>query len=482
MATINYGLSAKGFKRKRLPEIIQSLNNRVSDILGVQIETGSNSIFGQLHGVYAYEIANLWELAENTYNAMYPNTSQGVNLSNAAGLAGIRQITAEKSILYATCFGTEGTTIPYGAQISSLENPAMIFSCNDTDAVISKGAASTVQCSIPSAVSIGATYSITMDGTQKSYTAASGDTKSTVLTAISSQFEFDDRSFTVANDVLTVAMDDASKAFAISTSNNITVSNIGAPVEFVSNESGAINPALGTLTNIVTAYTGWASVTNQAATIVGRNDEQDISLRQRWSASVFDRASAMVEAIQAAIYTNVTGVTSATVYENDSDETDEFDRPPHSIEAVVQGGDPNDIAMEIWRTKAGGIDTYGEQSVEITDSQGVPHTMYFNRPTEVIVWIKVTIAENPDEEISPAAATEVAEAIFAKGLEQKVGEDVILQRYFAAIFNATKGIGYINLTATTGETPDTYGTTNIEISPRELAVFDLSRIEVTVAT
>ena len=26
MATINYGLSAKGFKRKRLPEIIQSLN------------------------------------------------------------------------------------------------------------------------------------------------------------------------------------------------------------------------------------------------------------------------------------------------------------------------------------------------------------------------------------------------------------------------------------------------------------------------
>ena len=56
MPTINYGLSAKGFKRKRLPEIIQSLNNRVSDILGVQIETGANSIFGQLHGVYAYEI------------------------------------------------------------------------------------------------------------------------------------------------------------------------------------------------------------------------------------------------------------------------------------------------------------------------------------------------------------------------------------------------------------------------------------------
>ena len=314
MPTTNYGLSAKGFKRKRLPEIIQSLNNRVSDILGVQIETGANSIFGQLHGVYAYEIANLWELAENTYNAMYPNTAQGISLSNSAGLAGIRQITAEKSTLYATCFGTEGTTIPYGAQISSLENPAMIFSCNDTQAVISKGAASTVQCSISSAVVEGATYFITMDGTQKSYTALSGDNKTAVLTAISSQFSFDDRTLSIANDVLTIAMNDAKETFAISTSANITVSNIGSPVEFVSNVAGEVNPAIGTLTNIVTAYTGWSSVTNQSAAVVGRNNEQDISLRQRWSASVFDRASAMVEAIQAAIYTNVTGVTSATVF------------------------------------------------------------------------------------------------------------------------------------------------------------------------
>ena len=481
MATINYGLSAKGFKRKRLPEIIQSLNNRVSDKLGVQIQTGANSIFGQLHGVYAYEIANLWELAENVYNAMYPNTAHGVNLSNAAGLAGIRQITAEKSTLYATCFGIEGTQIPYGAQISSLVNPAMIFSCNETTAVISSGRASTVQCVIPSAITASTVYSITIDGTQGSYTADGSETKTAVLTAIASQFSFADRVLVVSNDALDVVMDDATKTFAI-TASNITIQNIGSPVEFISNTAGAVDPNLGTLTNIVTAYTGWNSVTNQAATVVGRNDEQDISLRQRWSASVYDRASAMVEAIQAAIYANVTGVTSVIVYENDSDEEDEYNRPPHSIEAVVQGGDPQDIAKTIWRTKAGGIDTYGDEDIEIMDSQGVSHIMHFNRPTEVLIWIKVTISENPDETISPAAATEVAEAIFAKGQEQTVGEDVILQRYFAVIFSSTVGIGYINLTATTGETPGTYSASNIEIDPRSLAVFDLSRIEVTIAT
>ena len=478
MATVDYGLSAAGFKRKRLPEIIQSLNNRVADKLGIPIETGANSIFGQLHGVYGYEIANLWELAEKIYNAMYPSTAQGASLSNAAGLAGIRQITAERSIVYATCYGTEGTQIPYGAQISSLNNPEMIFSCNETHAVITSGAANTVQCVIPAAIAAGTVYAITMDGVQKNYTATASDTKTTVLTAILSQFSFDDRTMTLANDVLTVAMNDASKTFAISAA-NITVQNIGSPVEFVSTAAGAVNPAIGTLTNIITAYTGWASVTNQAETIVGRNDETDIALRQRWSASVFDRASAIVEAIQAAIYANVTGVTSATVYENDSDDTDADGRPPHSIEAVVQGGDDLDIATEIWRTKAAGIDTYGSEAVEITDSQGVNHTMNFNRPAEVPVWIKVVISENPDETISPAAASEVAAAILAKGQAQAVGEDVILQRYFAAIFASTVGIGYINITATTGETPGEYSATNIVISPREIAVFDASRIEVT---
>lgn len=482
MATVNYGLSADGFKRKRLPEIIKSLNNRVADKLGVKIETGANSLFGQLHGVYGFEIANLWEQAEKIYNAMYPSTAQGESLSNAAGLAGIRQITAERTTVKVTCFGTEGTAIPYGAQISSSQNAAMIFSCNETNAIITADAASTIQCTLPSDPTTGTLYSITIDGIQKTYTAVSTDTKTTVLTAIASQFSFTDRTLSVENGVLTISMTDAASTFVISVSNNLTLKNLGTPVEFISELAGEISPATGELTNIITAYTGWSSVTNQADPIVGRNNETDISLRQRWNASVYDRASAMVEAIQAALYANVPGVLSATVYENDDDEEDEYNRPPHSVEAVVRGGEDYRIAKTIWQYKAGGIDTFGDEAVEIADSQGVKHIMHFNRPDEIKIWMKITIAENPDESISAAAATEVAAAVLAKGNAQAVGEDVILQRYFAAIFNSTKGIGYISLTATTGDTAGTYTTDNIVISPRELAVFDASRIEVTVAT
>ena len=55
---------------------------------------------------------------------------------------------------------------------------------------------------------------------------------------------------------------------------------------------------------------------------------------------------------------------------------------------------------------------------------------------------------------------------------------MILQRYFAEIFKATRGVGYIELLAATGDSPGAYAKTNIIIDDRHIAVFDLSRIEV----
>ena len=64
MPDIKYGLSATGFKRKRLPEIMQAINARISDTLGLKTQIQSNSVLGQIVGVFSYEIADLWEQAE----------------------------------------------------------------------------------------------------------------------------------------------------------------------------------------------------------------------------------------------------------------------------------------------------------------------------------------------------------------------------------------------------------------------------------
>lgn len=473
-----YGLSDTGFRRKRLPDIIKSLNARVSDALGVQIRTEAGSVFGQIHGVYAYEIADLWEQAENSYNSMYPSTALGASLSNAAGLAGISLIEAEQTTLVATCYGTEGAEIPYLAQISDRN---YTYSCTDVYKPITADRASYIAMTIEEDPVADTVYGLTIDTEAHTYTASEGETKTQVLVGLYSQFSFTDRTGSTVNDVLAIVMNDETETMKVR-SVNLLVQSIGSPFNFACDTPGAVSPALGKVTQIPLTYPGWTSVSNNVPAAVGRDAETDIALRQRWSSSVFARSMAMTDSIAAAIYQNVPGVTVCLVRENDTDDTDADGRPPHSIECIVAGGARAEIAKQIWLKKAPGITTYGSVSADVTDSQGVIHTMNFNRPEEVKIWLKVIIAENPEEELPSAAPVEIQTALASKGSSQRIGEDVVLQKYFAAIFSATKGIGYINLTACVGDTAGTYSADNIEISARQVAVFDESRITVTVQT
>ena len=475
MPDIKYGLSATGFKRKRLPEILQSINARISDTLGLKTQIQSNSVLGQIVGVFSYEIADLWEQAENGYNAMYPSTAQGVSLSNAAGLAGIQLIDAEFTTLVATCFGANGTEIPYNAQITDGTNT---YSCTDVYKQIDSARACVVGVKLAGAVTEGTSYALTIDGVTQTYTAASGDTATNVLVNLSALFSFTDRTITVNNEAMLITMNDQAQTMNVIPGDALVLSVIGSPFNFKADTAGALSPNLGSITQIVTSYAGWDSVENNVAATVGRDAETDISLRQRWGASVYDRASAMVEAIRAALI-QTDGVTFAIVYENDTDETDADGRPPHSIEAVVAGGSPQDIGATIWRTHAGGITTYGSQDVTVNDSQGIPHIMRFNRPTEVPIHLQIKVTANPEKELSAAAITLIQSAIVTQGAGLTVGKDVILQSFYGTVYQATSGaVGYIEIKGSTDG--ETWSTDNIVMDARHLATFDAANISVTI--
>ena len=475
---IKYGLTADGFKRKRLPEIIKSLNDRVADKLGIEIQTGANSLFGQLHGVYGYEINNLWQCLEDTYNAMYPNTAQGVQLANSAALAGIFQIGAEKTSIVCTCYGTDGAIIPYEAKIASNDLTSATWSCVDPALEISSVRACDVEITVNS-IAVGNVYSITIDGATASYTAASGNDAAVILTSLMAGFsEFTDKAFSVSNNVLRLTMNDQSNTFSVSVNNNLTISKLGSPFNFLCETRGAIAPAIGAVSTIVTQVTGWDSVSNNVPANVGREAETDIALRQRWSRSVYGRANAMTDAIAAEIY-ETTGVTAVKVWENTDDVTDEYDRPPHSVEAVVIGGDPQTICNAIFRKKSAGIDTYGQISRVVYDSQGIPHTIFYNEPVETKVWLHVEITtDDAEQDESFGGLQNIRKAIIEEGEKFVVGQDVILQKFYGAIYRAVTGIGYVNITAATGDTPGAYSARNIPIDPRHVAVFGEARIEV----
>jgi len=114
-----YGVSNTGFKRKRLDLLLQELNAEVKTIFGDNFNVSPESPDGQVNGVISESNANLWELAEEAYNAFNPKAASGVTLSNLVQLNGITRLAATRSRVELTLTGDSGTVIPEGSLIST---------------------------------------------------------------------------------------------------------------------------------------------------------------------------------------------------------------------------------------------------------------------------------------------------------------------------------------------------------------------------
>ena len=115
----DFGISSEGFKRKRLDLLLDELNDEVKSIFGENFNVSPESPDGQINGVISESNANLWEIAEEAYNAFNPSAATGVTLSNLVQLNGIVRSQATSSRANLTITGTASTLIPLGSLIST---------------------------------------------------------------------------------------------------------------------------------------------------------------------------------------------------------------------------------------------------------------------------------------------------------------------------------------------------------------------------
>ena len=115
----SYGVSQTGFERKRLDLLLEELNSEVRAIFGENFNISPESPDGQINGVISESNANLWELAEEAYNAFNPSASTGTTLSNLVQLNGITRLPATSSTVQVTLTGTAGAVIPVNSLIST---------------------------------------------------------------------------------------------------------------------------------------------------------------------------------------------------------------------------------------------------------------------------------------------------------------------------------------------------------------------------
>lgn len=233
------------------------------------------------------------------------------------------------------------------------------------------------------------------------------------------------------------------------------------------------NVAAGTITTITNpgAVAGVKSVINAAAFTGGRERETDEEYRDRYYASVDYAGGVNADAIRAALLQNVEGIMQARVFENDDDVVDAYGLPPHSIEAVAYGGLDGDIAQVIYKELSAGIQTYGQQVVQVITASGSTKTIRFNRPTPVQVWVKIIgLTTNGDfphdgEDRIKAAVVNYIGDQESGGVS--IGETLYHQRLPAVIYAVS---GVLDFDILLGTNPDDLQEQNIEVDSRSKVV------------
>ncbi|EDI2260780.1 hypothetical protein BJP90_19875 [Salmonella enterica subsp. enterica serovar Muenchen] len=253
-------------------------------------------------------------------------------------------------------------------------------------------------------------------------------------------------------------------------------------VTAICSNSGAVAALAGTITTINTPTRGWTSVTNPAAATVGAPAETDAELRIRQGQSVAIPSITPFEGVDGAI-ANIAGVTRHKLYENDTGKTDGNGLPPHSISAIVDGGDVTEIARTIRGNKGQGVRTWGKTSVTVPDRYGNPHIISFSRPTDVPVYGKITLKVFAGYTSQIGVLIQQAVADYINSL--MIGDPVLLSRIYSpanlGVVSGGNARYYDIQELLIGKSPETVAAANINIAYDESASCKPENIIITVA-
>lgn len=210
-------------------------------------------------------------------------------------------------------------------------------------------------------------------------------------------------------------------------------------LEFRAQNTGAVTPTIGTITNIVTVTDGITAVNNLVGyTTLGIDQESNMSFRIRREQSIGNQSGNNADTILGNILA-LEGVNTCRVHENDTNSTDSTSTPAHTLWVIVDGGANTDIADIIYSNK-GGSGTRGSVTVPIATVAAQTLNIKFDRPTVKSIFIKFDlqivgdattisqialkeyIADNLIYELSEDAETSKITTIAANAIQAQNGD------------------------------------------------------------
>lgn len=478
-----YGVTPKGFILRRFDTIYADLAERIKRYAGIDITANENSV---LNLAICYPVcdiaAQLHEENLEIYNSLHPSTAEGTALDDCCQFGNILRRSARKTVYQISCNVTDGNTIRKDTIIAADTNPRHDLYC-DEDTVVSREAFNEAYIRLVVTQS-GQSYTIAIDDQEYAYTSQDGN-QETILNglkaALGSSYDVG-----VENGLLAIKGKQPDEIHKLVLSDNLTTDSITGLVQFSTEEYGPIVMPMGTITNIISNLsTGFNWCENRINPDVGRLEEEDWEYRQSYMERIYSYSSNMADSIRSYLLNNVEGIETVQVYENDEDTEDGEGRAPHSVEIVVSGGDDEEIAYGILRSKAGGIGTNGSVEVDCVGLNGEIIKIRFNRPMGIYAWIMVEL--HGQKSGIPSNYEKIVKDIILNAYSGlQAGDPLILQRVIGEIYLQVSGVEYAYIyqyhSKVAGATPDNedYEQTNISVASREMVILSADRIEVSV--
>jgi uncharacterized phage protein gp47/JayE len=452
-----YGLTTEGLVIKTLDVVREDLNTALRAAFGSSINLGDKSIFGQIVGILSERLSLLWELTEVVNSSQDPDKATGSALEALCLLTGTFRPAATYSAVTLTLSGTSTTVVPTNSIVST-DSTEVQFTTTDSATITALTAwvALTPYTVGDRVTNSDMTWECITGGTS----AASGgpDTE-----------DDDDVTDGTVHWTFMGNGDGAADVLARAT------------------ETGPVEAFARDITTIVNQISGWESVINLEDANTGRDIATDGELRLLREQELATGGSTPINALRAELL-EVPDVEAVTIFVNNSDTTDDDGIPPHSIEALIRGPESptaefdQSIFDALLAGVAAGINTYADPGGSpvtgtATDDEGTDHTMNFSRPTEVPIYVIITLVVNPDEYPSDGD-DQVKEAIVTWGDSQDTGKNAVSSRIAAAAFDVEGVLDVV--TCYIDDAPAPASETTVQISLRELATYDTTQI--TVAT
>jgi hypothetical protein len=464
-----FGLTAAGLVIKTLDDLQTDLETDIQNAFGASSDLSSMSNFGQFTGSMAERLSELWNLELAVYNAQTAEGATGTAEDSINSLTGCIRLSAVASSVQQAVTGTNGTVVTAGSIVAVTGANGNQFEAA-TSATLATATPWTATTTIAAGAYVtngGNIYNTPLGGVTGGGSGPTGTTYNLPITDGAVTWQFVGQGAAMAL------------------------------VECTATLTGPLTSPAYTCVVIVTPIAGWFGTWNPLDGLVGSNVETDSAYRLRRDEEIGAEGTGYLNAIRAAILKVGAGtdnpVTACTVFENITDETNAAGDPPHSIEALVQGGDNLAVATAIFNNLPAGIQPFGQTNTvteTIADSAGNPQTVQFSRPNPITIYVVIAVTINPESPNfisadagvagSPATVAAIQQAIVVWGNALGSGFSVDQSFVSAQAFIANLGAWQVT-SCTVGTAPSPVGS-EVVITGREIPSFPTngSTISVTV--